>query len=274
MKTLLVLAALAVGAVLTGATVLYTGFYDVAATRQHLASTYALVETGMRESVKRHARGIAVPPLDEPALRERGLAHYGEHCARCHGAPGVAPEAFALGMVPAPANLAHTARVWTAAELYWTVKYGIKMTGMPAWEYQLSDDEIWAIVAFLRAMPGLSPEAYKALAARAQHAKPQTTPPSASVAPDAARGKAAIAQYACLTCHSVPGIVGRDAPVGPPLEGIGTREYIAGVLPNTPENMVRWLRVPQEVNPRSAMPDLGVSERDARDMAAYLYTLK
>jgi hypothetical protein len=62
--------------------------------------------------------------------------------------------------------------------------------------------------------------------------------------------------------------------VGPPLDRIATRKYIAGMLPNTAENMLRWLRTPQDVNPRTAMPDLGVSERDARDMAAYLYTLR
>ena len=68
--------------------------------------------------------------------------------------------------------------------------------------------------------------------------------------------------------------MGEHASVGPPLGRIATREYIAGMLPNTPANMVRWLRHPAEVNPRTAMPDLGVTERDARDMAAYLYTLK
>ena len=69
-------------------------------------------------------------------------------------------------------------------------------------------------------------------------------------------------------------MVGAAAPVGPPLDGIGTREIVAGTLPNTTGNMVRWLRAPQELNPLSAMPDLGVTERDARDIAAYLSTLK
>lgn len=259
--------------VLGGAAVLFAGLYDVAATRQHLAVTYSLIETGLRESVKHHSRGIPVPPLDDPAQRERGLTHFSEHCVRCHGAPGVPPESFALSMTPVPANLAHTARVWPPAELYWTIKYGIKMTGMPAWEYRLSDEEMWAIVAFLRVMPFLSPEAYRAMAGRVEHAHRQRHTAIATGTADAARGKTALSQYACLTCHRIPGVVGRDAPVGPPLEGIGTREYIAGVLPNTAENMVRWLRHPQAVNPRSAMPDLGVTERDARDIAAYLFTL-
>ena len=89
-----------------------------------------------------------------------------------------------------------------------------------------------------------------------------------------ARGKVAVQQYACVTCHRIPGIVGAHAPVGPTLEGIATRGVIAGMLPNTTENMVRWLRDPQRWHAGNAMPNLGVTERDARDIAAYLDTLK
>jgi mono/diheme cytochrome c family protein len=76
---------------------------------------------------------------------------------QCHGAPGVAPEPFALGMTPAPAALVHTARTWTLAEIFWVVKEGIKMTGMPAWKYRMSEDDMWAVVAFLPAMARLTP---------------------------------------------------------------------------------------------------------------------
>jgi mono/diheme cytochrome c family protein len=271
MRTAAVIGLLVIGAVIAATVILFAGFYNVAATQQHFVATYHVLDTALRESVKHHSRKIVVPPLDDAALVERGLAQYAEHCVRCHGAPGVAPEPFALGMIPVPTNLAHVARVWRADELYWTVKNGIKMTGMPAWEFRLHADDIWAIVAFLRVLPWIAPEDYRARAARAQHVDAATT---ATSEPSATRGKTAIIQYACLTCHRVPGLVGPNAPVGPPLDEIATREYIAGVLPNTWENMIRWLRDPQEVNPRSAMPDLGVSERDARDIAAYLYTLK
>ena len=87
-------------------------------------------------------------------------------------------------------------------------------------------------------------------------------------------GIEAINQYACVTCHEIPGIVGANAPVGPPLKGVASRVMLGGVLPNSPENMVLWLRHPQKVAPLSAMPDLGVTEQDARDIAAYLATLE
>jgi cytochrome c1 len=72
----------------------------------------------------------------------------------------------------------------------------------------------------------------------------------------------------------IPGVVGANRSVGPPLAGIANRQYIAGVLPNTPANMMRWLRQPTKVDPLSAMPDLDVTEQDARDIAAFLYTLR
>ncbi|MGH8742509.1 MAG: c-type cytochrome, partial [Burkholderiales bacterium] len=232
---------------------IYLGIYDISATDQHLAPTYRLLDTAMRRSVRSRAADIAVPDLRQPGRLERGLGFYRQHCVQCHGAPGVAPEPFALGLTPAPANLAHTAREWRAAEIFWVVKEGIKMTGMPAWKYRMADDDIWAVVAFLQEMPRLSPEEYRSRKASQQAA---SQPPVISM-PEAERGRRAIDQYACVTCHAIPGIVGSNAPVGPPLAAIATRGFIAGVLPNTPQNMVRWLRHPQAVNPRSAMPDLG-----------------
>ncbi|HEX8180033.1 MAG TPA: c-type cytochrome [Pyrinomonadaceae bacterium] len=91
---------------------------------------------------------------------------------------------------------------------------------------------------------------------------------------DPQRGQAAITRYGCATCHTIPGIRGADALVGPPLTQMAGRSYIAGVLPNAPENMVRWLKDPPQVDRLTAMPNLGVTDADARDIAAYLYTLR
>jgi mono/diheme cytochrome c family protein len=271
-----VASAFAVGALFAGALVLYTGAYNVAATQPHWRLTNWLLHTELHQSVRRQARKIQTPPLDDTAFIERGLALYRGNCVPCHGAPGVAPDAFALGLLPPPANLAFTAREWLPAELYWVVRHGVKATGMPAWAYRLSDRDLWAVVAFLRQLPKLSPADY----AGRVRLHPQTivagqSSPEVPEGPeDADRGKLALSQYACITCHVIPGVPGTYTPVGPPLGRMARRAFIAGVLPNTPENMVQWLREPQRIVPQTAMPALGVTEQDARDIAAYLQTLE
>jgi cytochrome c2 len=90
----------------------------------------------------------------------------------------------------------------------------------------------------------------------------------------AQRGAQRITQFGCAACHTIPGIKGAKGNVGPPLTRFGDRTYVAGMLRNTPPNLVRWIREPQAVVPGNAMPDMGVSEADARDIAAYLYTLR
>jgi cytochrome c2 len=91
---------------------------------------------------------------------------------------------------------------------------------------------------------------------------------------DVTRGKLAMARYGCGSCHTIEGIPGADGDVGPSLDGIAQRVEIAGKLSNDPDNMIRWIRQPQDVAPGNGMPNLGVNERDGRDIAAYLYTLR
>jgi len=91
---------------------------------------------------------------------------------------------------------------------------------------------------------------------------------------NAARGKELIRSYGCGSCHTIPRVTGAEASVGPSLQGIATRAYIAGVLPNQPENMIRWIMNPPGVDDKTAMPNLHVTATDARDIAAYLYTLQ
>jgi cytochrome c2 len=85
-----------------------------------------------------------------------------------------------------------------------------------------------------------------------------------------ARGKEAITKYGCGACHHIAGVPGAHGRLGPSLDGIGSRRLIAGTLPNTPDFLVRWIVMPQSITPGSAMPNLGVSDADARDIAAYL----
>jgi mono/diheme cytochrome c family protein len=270
MKFVLVVLALSAVLAAGGTAFVYSGLYDVSATDQHLALTYHAMQKTMERAVERRAKDISVPSLDAPGQIERGVALYRGHCVQCHGAPGVAPEPFALGLTPLPTPLQRSGIERTPAELYWVVKYGIKMTGMPAWEFRMSEDDLWATVAFLKRLPYYSVPEYAALAGPSHG--PAAAP--ADGAPDAERGKRALKQYGCIACHEIPGQVGPEARLGPPLKGIGARAMLGGVLPNSPENMARWLREPQAYAKHTAMPDLGVSERDAWDMAAYLATLK
>lgn len=91
---------------------------------------------------------------------------------------------------------------------------------------------------------------------------------------DPEQGRRAIVVYGCGSCHVVPGVPGARGAAGAPLTEFARRAYIAGNLPNTPENLIAWLRDPQAIEPGTAMPNLGVSETDARDVAAYLATLR
>ncbi len=91
---------------------------------------------------------------------------------------------------------------------------------------------------------------------------------------DPARGQAALLGYGCEACHTIPGISGTTASVGPPLTQFALRRFVAGELPNTPENVIKWIMDPQGVEPGTAMPNLNVNQAAARDIAAYLYTLR
>jgi cytochrome c len=91
---------------------------------------------------------------------------------------------------------------------------------------------------------------------------------------DPGRGAKELAGFGCGSCHTIAGVQGAHGQVGPPLTGIGERSMIAGEAPNTPENLIRWIENPQSIEPNTAMPNLGVEDQAARDMAAYLYTLR
>ncbi len=86
-------------------------------------------------------------------------------------------------------------------------------------------------------------------------------------------GKKLAAWYGCGSCHELPGLPGATGQVGPPLHRIARRAYITGSVPNTPANLMRWIREPRKVDARTIMPDMGISEQHGRDIAAYLYTL-
>src|SRR6476469_4362899 len=95
---------------------------------------------------------------------------------------------------------------------------------------------------------------------------------AAATGGDPSRGEAMFIQYGCGSCHAAKGVRTATGSVGPPMDGVATRAIIAGHLANTPDNMQRWIRDPQQVSPGTAMPDLSVGKQDARDITAFLYT--
>jgi mono/diheme cytochrome c family protein len=162
MKTVLltVLAVLAV-LLLAGAAFVHSGVYDVAASTPDNGFVTTMLRRTSHSSIERRSEGIQVPKLDDPDMIKRGLIHYYEMCVLCHGAPGTKPSEIAQGLNPYPPELAEKAEPDEAAEFFWIVKHGIKMTGMPAFGVTHSDEEVWAMIAFLQKMPQLSPEEYQ-----------------------------------------------------------------------------------------------------------------
>ncbi|MGV3572538.1 MAG: c-type cytochrome [Ramlibacter sp.] len=266
-------AVLGVVGALVATAVIYTGIYDISATGQHLQATHTVLETAMRQAVRLRARDIAEPPLADERMALRGAACFRDKCVQCHGAPGVAQDGIGQGMQPVPGPLVDARRHWKPRELYWVTRHGIKMSGMPAWQFRLSEDQLWEVVAFMQRLPDLNAPAYADWMRRAPMCLADEAPLQAT-AVDVDRGRLALAQHACHACHTIPGVTGPQAHVGPPLAGIASRRLIAGTLANGPDNMARWLMHTQQVKPGTAMPQLGVSARDARDMAAYLATLR
>src|SRR6266849_9299166 len=134
---------------IAAAAFVFSGVYDVSATTPHWRITSWIMETARVRSIEAHAAGIGVPPgFDDPAKILLGTEHFADHCAICHGAPGVPKGDIAHGLYPQPPDLAITSKTYTDAELFWIVKHGIKMSGMPGWADH-GDDELWATVGFI-----------------------------------------------------------------------------------------------------------------------------
>ena len=190
------------GLLLLGFLFAWSGIYTVAASCGHWTVVEWLLTFGMRNSVETHALGIEVPPLDSTDLVTLGAGHFHNGCAFCHGAPGVPINPIAQSMLPPPPDLKTDLRDWRDRELFWIVKNGIKYTGMPAWAAQQRDDEVWALVAFLRRLPTLDAKAYRDLALGDLRIVPQSGREVATTE------TASAAVGACARCHGA----GQNAP--------------------------------------------------------------
>lgn len=165
MKIVLWLVALAVLATGGVAGVVYSGAVDVSATAPESDAVCWLLATSREISVQRRAEWIAVPDLSGEGLIAAGASAFDDMCANCHGAPGRAPFVAGKNMSPPPPLLDRGyASGLEPAELFWVIKNGIRMTGMPAWGPTHTDGELWSLVAFLRRLPEMDAETYGRLA--------------------------------------------------------------------------------------------------------------
>jgi len=191
MRTVIVaVAATIVLALLVVSGLVYSGSYYVGADEPHWSTTAWLMNQARNRAIRANAADIAEPAgLNDRVKIVAGVSHYSEHCAVCHGAPGVERGDLAKGLYPRPPSLINSAKLYTPAELFWIVKHGIRMTGMPSWADH-SDNELWATVAFIEKLPGMTDQDYTNLVAASreqgghnhenQQPAIETTPPPAA----------------------------------------------------------------------------------------------
>lgn len=151
--------------------VAYSGMYNVAATEPHSALEDWLLHTTMEQSVRARAGSIGAPA---PFTQQQVLAGSGDFnamCVTCHGAPGRERGEVGKGLLPQPPALSRAADRWDREELFWIIKNGIRMTGMPAFGPTHSDEALWNIVAFVQTTRGMTPEQYRALVAQASQSR-------------------------------------------------------------------------------------------------------
>jgi ketosteroid isomerase-like protein/mono/diheme cytochrome c family protein len=173
MKTLKILASVAIAGVLLALAFLYSGFYPIGADRPHTGPVFWALQTLRERSIATRTAGIDVPDLDRSELLLAGGPDYNEMCAGCHLKPGKSSSEMSLGLYPQPPDLAQApanaadAKA-SAARQFWIIKHGLKASAMPAWGATHDDARIWAMVAFLQKLPTLTPDQYQILTARSE----------------------------------------------------------------------------------------------------------
>ncbi|HVL69783.1 MAG TPA: c-type cytochrome [Vicinamibacterales bacterium] len=225
-KQLLVAAAvLAVLGIFGALFVMISGIVPIKASSGHWSITEAFLQFAKRRSVATHTVGMKVPPLDEERLVLQGGGQYGFACEPCHGSPSIQQPRIAASMLPKPPDLRRSVLTYGPEELFYIVKHGIKLTGMPAWPAGHRDDEVWAMVAFLQRLPSLEAQAYEELTGRARTID-DAVPLEELLGPTPLARKA-IGEN-CARCHGVDGL-GGPAGAFPKLAG-QRAEYLAASL--------------------------------------------
>lgn len=201
-----------------GLLVMVSGIMPIKASSGHWDTTKWVLNFSKSRSVATHSLGIETPPLDDPALIMKGAGHYETGCVQCHGSPSRPASPIALGMTATPPSLPPKIARRKPRELFYIVKHGIKLTGMPAWPAQQRDDEVWAVVAFLMQLPEMNADRYRELTTVPQ--KEATTEPPDELS--------AAIWDSCRRCHGNEGN-GRETSAFPKLAG-QNREYLFATL--------------------------------------------
>lgn len=160
-KAALTVVVVAAVVAVAAAIVIFSGVINVSAMPRHYALTYWVLETVTEHSVERRASKI-VPP---PGIRYTAdtLEDFHKMCELCHGAPGKKPSAIGQGLRPQPPDLAKMADKMRESEIFWIINNGIRMTGMPSFGKTHRDEELWAMVGFVKSLPRLTPDQYRRL---------------------------------------------------------------------------------------------------------------
>jgi len=247
---------LLVAALLGGFLVAVSGIIPIAASSGHWPITEWFLQFAMQRSISTHSLQIRAPTLDDPDLVLKGATHYEIGCQPCHGSPGMPLPRIPGNMTPHPPSLPERIRDAKPQELFYVVKHGVKFTGMPAWPAIQREDEVWAVVAFLRELPRLNQTDYRRLVDGGSPATPATPPIQTmsglpSVPPTVTQS--------CVRCHGADGI-GRGTGAFPKLAG--QRE---AYLENALRAYARGERHSGIMEPIS----VGLSENAIRDVAHY-----
>jgi len=153
----------------------YSGAYNVAASAPHSELGRWYLDLLRSRSIETRAATVSVrPPLSDAEIAE-GAAHFDQMCVDCHGAPGRERGIYGKGLRPTPPDLAGIAAHGEASELFWVVRHGIKLAGMPAFGATHDDHELWKIVAFVQELPGMSPGEYQQRTGRDARGSSHTT---------------------------------------------------------------------------------------------------
>ncbi len=198
-----------------GFLVAVSGIIPIKASSGHWPITAWFLHFSMRRSIATHSLTIKVPELNDPALILKGAGHYETGCRPCHGSPDFKTPPVFQAMTPHPPYLPPRIPNWDSEDLFYIVKHGVKFTGMPAWPTLKRDDEVWAMVAFLRQFPKLSTAEYKELVYGTAKPEHYAMPMPSYTEPISAEK---IALASCARCHGVDGL-GRGTGAFPKLAG-------------------------------------------------------